>query len=248
VDGINGDNSQFFKFKTSHKSNIILEKNRVWLNLSNTQGAFKQTLVGYITGATNEYENGFDGESYDSNAFLDFYSIYQDKNLVIQGRALPFTDTDQVPLGYSSTIVGNFEISIGQSDGLLVDKDVFLEDKLLGTIHNLKNESYSFITEKGVFNDRFILLYANKTLAKEDFELPEKAVFISNTNKEVKVNSYSDLIAKVLIYDISGKQIYKNTKVDSKDLVIRSMQRADQILLVNVELQNGQSVTQKIIY
>jgi hypothetical protein len=73
-------------------------------------------------------------------------------------------------------------------------------------------------------------------------------VFISNTNKEVKVNSYSDLIAKVLIYDISGKQIYKNTKVDSKDLVIRSMQRADQILLVNVELQNGQSVTQKIIY
>jgi hypothetical protein len=245
---ITGNNSQFFKNASNTKAATAIEKNRLWLNLSNTQGAFKQTLVGYITGATNEYEPAYDGESYDSNEFLDFYSIYQDKNLVIQGRALPFTDTDQVALGYSSTIVGDFEISIGQSDGLLVDKDIFLEDKLLKTIHNLKNEPYSFTTEEGVFNNRFILLYANKTLAKGDLELPEKGVFISNRNKLVKVNSYSGLIEKVLIYDVSGKQIYKNTKVNSKDLVIRSMRRAKQILLVNVELQNGQSVTQKIIY
>jgi hypothetical protein len=46
---------------------------------------------------------------------------------------------------------------------------------------------------------------------------------------------------------MSGKQIYKNTKVNSKDLVIRSMQRAkQQILLVNVEC--GKSVTQKKLF
>jgi hypothetical protein len=34
----------------------------VWLNLTNTQGAFKQTLIGYVSGATNDYESAYDGE------------------------------------------------------------------------------------------------------------------------------------------------------------------------------------------
>jgi hypothetical protein len=37
---------------------LVTQLKRVgWLNLTNTQGAFKQTLIGYITGATNEYDN-----------------------------------------------------------------------------------------------------------------------------------------------------------------------------------------------
>jgi hypothetical protein len=245
------DNSRFFKMSDSKgKSTNAIKKNRVWLNLTNEQGAFKQTLVGYITGATNGNEGVFDGESYDGNQFVDFYSVNNGKNLTIQGRALPFDEMDTVPLGYSSFIAGSFAIGIDQVDGLMVDKDVFIEDKLLDTIHDLKKESYSFTTEKGAFNDRFILRYtnANKTLAKEDFELPEKGVLISNKNKEVKVNSSSEVIDKVVIYDMSGRQIYKNTNVNNKDLVIRNMQLAKQVLFVKVVLQDGRSITKKVIY
>jgi hypothetical protein len=42
--------------------------------LTNT-GGFQQTLIGYITGATNEYDNVYDGVSFNGNAFIDFYSI-----------------------------------------------------------------------------------------------------------------------------------------------------------------------------
>ena len=66
------------------------------MNLSNTQGAFKQTLIGYVTDATNEFDGRFDGESFDGNEYVDFYSINQDKNLTIQGRALPFDENDEV--------------------------------------------------------------------------------------------------------------------------------------------------------
>jgi hypothetical protein len=58
-------------------------------------------------------------------------SINKDKNFVIQGRALPF-DNDKVPLGYKTTIVGEFKIAIDEADGFLVNKKIFLEDKLLG--------------------------------------------------------------------------------------------------------------------
>jgi hypothetical protein len=38
----------FFKVKSNAKVSNSIEKSRLWLNLTNTQGAFKQTLIGYI--------------------------------------------------------------------------------------------------------------------------------------------------------------------------------------------------------
>tara|TARA_R110000868_G_scaffold107860_1_gene294875 strand:- start:87 stop:2546 length:2460 start_codon:yes stop_codon:yes gene_type:complete len=243
-----GNNSQFFKDASNSKSVATIEKDRVWLNLTNTQGAFKQTLIGYITDATNEYDSAFDGESFDSNEYLDFYSINQDKNLVIQGRTLPFDVTDEVPLGYSSTIVGDFEIAIGQVDGALVDKEVFLEDRLLNTTHNLKNSPYLFTTEDGVFNERFILSYTNKTLATDDFENLKYGVLISNKNKEIRIKSSNDLIDKIFVYDFSGKQLYKKIKVDNTEYKVSDLGPTYQALIVKVVLQNGQTVNKKIVY
>ena len=59
--GVLGNNSQFFRTsKAKSKTSTAIEKNRVWLNLYNNEGAFKQTLVGYLAGATNGYDNRYD--------------------------------------------------------------------------------------------------------------------------------------------------------------------------------------------
>jgi hypothetical protein len=69
------------------------------------------------------YDNVYDGVSFNGNAFIDFI-VYKDKNFVIQGRALPFDDNDKVPLGYKTTIVGEFKIAIDEADGFLVNKKI----------------------------------------------------------------------------------------------------------------------------
>ncbi|WP_369752740.1 T9SS sorting signal type C domain-containing protein [Flavobacterium sp. WC2409] len=248
VGSVTGNNSQFFKNATNSKIVEVNQKNRVWLNLTNKQGAFKQTLVGYITEATNDYDNGYDGESYDGNEFIDFYSINNDKNLVIQGRALPFEDSDTVPLGYRSAISGDFSISIDQVDGFFMGKAIYLKDNLTNTIHDLNQSAYNFKTETGTFNNRFVLSYANKTLVTENFDLFEKGVLISNKNKEVKINSSVENIDMVLIYDLLGRQIYKKTNVDSKELIILNLLSAKQTIVVKVSLQGGKIINKKIIY
>jgi hypothetical protein len=48
-------------------------------------------------------------------------------------QTLPLEETDAVPLGYSSTIIGDFSISIDKTDGALSTMAVFLEDKLTNT-------------------------------------------------------------------------------------------------------------------
>lgn len=240
-------NSQFFK---TRKPKGTVEKNRIWLNLSNEEGAFKQTLLGYVTGATNNNEGLFDGESYDGNEFVDFYSVNQDKNLVIQGRALPFDDNDEVPLGYRTTIEGTFNIDIEQVDGVLTGQDVFIEDKLTDTEFNLKHGKYAFNTAVGTFNDRFVLKYksANKTLGTGSFDTQTNKVIVSVKNKQINVNSSVDTIAKVVIYDVLGRQIFKKDNVNTNDLSISDFVASNQALIVKTTLQNGTTSTDKIVY
>ncbi len=247
--GTSINNTQFFKTKSpKSKTANTIEKNRIWLNLTNTQGAFKQMLVGYITDATNDYDSRFDGESLDGNAFVDFYSVNQDRNLVIQGRALPFDENDVVPLGYSSTIDGEFTINIDEVDGLLANQAVYLEDKLTNTTVDLKSSPYTFTTIAGTFKDRFVLRYANRSLANPDFKPTSNKVLVSNKNKQIKINSFAETIDKVSIYDLLGKQIYQKNKVNSKELSILDLGSSHQTLVVKTSLQNGETVTNKIIY
>jgi len=242
------DNSQFFKSRNPKTKTTLFEKHRIWLNLTNSQGIFKQTLVGYITDATNQYDNRFDGETFDGNEFVDFYSVNQNKNLVIQGRALPFDENDEVPLGFRTTIEGTFTIKIDQADGVLTNKAVFIEDKLTNTSFDLRSGPYTFNTVAGTFNDRFVVRYTDKTLRTIDIETNDNQVLVSNKNKQIKINSKVEIIDKVLVYDLLGRQLFNKDKVNSTELSIFHLISNAQTLLVKVTLQNGQTVTKKIIY
>ena len=243
------DNSNFYRTKNSKSKKVsAIEKNRVWLNLTNKQGAFKQTLVGYITGASNSWDKLYDGESFDGNDFLDFYSINDEKNLTIQGRALPFDENDEIPLGYRIAVEGTFTINIGETDGLLANQAIFLEDKLTNTVFDLKTGNYTFNTAAGTFDDRFVLRYTSKTLGTNDLEISSNKVLVSIKNKQIKIDSFAETIDGVAIYDVAGRQIYQKNKVNSNELSIPNFVSSHQILIVKTTLQNGKTVSNKIVY
>ncbi|KRB54085.1 T9SS sorting signal type C domain-containing protein [Flavobacterium sp. Root186] len=241
-----GNNSQFFKTAESSKANI--EKHRLWLNMTNTQGLFKQLLVGYIEGATNTWDNNYDGVTINGNIYVDFYSINEGRKLTVQGRALPFLESDVVPLGYRSGIEGELTIAIDHADGDLINHPIYLEDKLTNTTHNLQAGSYTFSTSIGTFLDRFVLKYASASLGLDDFENQKNNLFVSVKNKNIKVNSTHDFIKEVSIFDITGKLIYNNRKIENTELQIPNLQSGDQVLIVKVTLENGKTATRKITF
>ncbi|MDR6762802.1 hypothetical protein J2Y38_003020 [Flavobacterium sp. 2755] len=243
---IPGNNSQFFKTTESNKEAI--EKHRVWLNMTNTQGLFKQLLVGYIEGATNTWDNNYDGVTINGNIYVDFYSINEGRKLTVQGRAIPFEESDVVPLGYRAGIEGEFSIAIDHSDGDLANHAIYLEDKWNNTTHNLQTGKYTFTTSIGTFLDRFVLKYAAVNLGVDDFENQEQNLFVSVKNKNIKVNSTHDFIKEVSIFDISGKLIYNNKKIENTELQIPNLQSGDQVLIVKVTFENGKTATRKITF
>ena len=249
VDGITGDNSQFFRAKNiKSKVATMIKKNRVWLNLTNTEGAFKQILVGYVTGATNEYDTSYDGFSLNLNKFINFYSIVDNEAMVIQGRALPFDESDVVPLGYSSTIVGGFSISIDEVDGMMKSQNVFLEDKMLNVIHNLKALPYTFTTQKGTFDDRFVLRYTDKTLGTDDFDKIDRQVVVSKDKNELKIISAVEIIKRITVFDLLGKKVFEKDAVDNNEFRSSSIGLNKQTGIVKITLANGKVISKKVIF
>ncbi|MGL2999901.1 T9SS sorting signal type C domain-containing protein [Flavobacterium sp. RSSB_23] len=242
-----GNNSQFFK-QANTKKTATIEKNRVWLNLTNSGGAFKQLLVGYITGATNDWDNMYDGPTFDGQEFVDFYSVNQGKNLTIQGRALPFIETDVVPLGYRSTIAGPFDISIDNRDGALSNQEIWLEDKKTNTLHELSKGKYTFTAINGVENDRFVLKYTGKTLGTDDNEVAVKSLIVSVKNKKITLTSSAEAITQVQIFDLLGRKVYDKSKINAQEWSISNLSSSEQTLIVKTTLANGAISNNKIIY
>lgn len=245
------DNSNFFRGTNS--KTVAAEKHRVWLNLTNEGGAFKQMLVGYLSGATAGYDSAFDGESFNGNSFVNFYSINENMTFTIQGRGLPFDTNDQVPLGYSTTIAGTFEISIDHTDGSLSNQPVYVEDKMTNVIHNLKNSSYSFSTAKGTFNDRFVLRYSDKaegdsSLGNQTVDEKLKGVVVSVKNYTIKINSFDQTIDKVMVYDLKGSLLYEKNQLNGNEFTIPNFNSSKQFLIVMVQLSNGKGITKKVAF
>lgn len=243
-------NSNFFKpaKENNQRNKNAVEKHRLWLNFENKEGAFKQILLGYIQGATNFYDESFDAETFNGNAYVDFYSLNDAKKLVIQGRALPFTIADTIPLAYRTAIADDFTISIDHADGDLSNQAIYLEDKTKGIVHDLRTSNYTFATLAGTFTDRFVLRYTNKSLGTEDFKNYENGISVSVKNKIINISSSSENIKDIMIYDISGKLFYNKNKVGNTVLQIQNLQSANQLLLVKVILENNFTVTRKILF
>lgn len=247
---VQDENNQFFRNSNPHKNTISsssssVEKNRFWLNIRNSQGAFNQALVGYIEGATNGIDRGYDGSLFGGN-YVSIYSISNAQKLAIQGRALPFDVTDSVDLGIKTTIAGSFTISLDMLDGLFVNQNIYLKDNLQNVVHNLKSGPYSFAAGIGTFENRFQIVYQNSALGIPEFN-PE-SIIIYKRDKSVVVNAGLATIDEVKVFDIQGRLLFDGQKINASETTIKSLPPTEQVLIVQVVTVEGAKVAKKIIY
>lgn len=249
-----GTNSDFFKSRKNPKNTVAEEKHRIWLNLTNNSGAFSQTLVGYITGATQDLDRGYDGESFGGND-VTFYSIIPQANLTIQGRSLPFDQNDTVPLGFNAAKKGNYSIRIDHLDGLFDNQNIYLEDKDLNIIYDLKQKPYVFNTKVGTFDNRFVLRYSNnnnKTLSVNENSINNNDIKISyiknNSILMINNNSIDVPVQKVTLFNILGQSIstWKIENQNQQNIQLPIKNLSSGIYIAKVKSSNG-DFSKKII-
>ena len=241
-------NSQFYR-----NSNTLttapggdIERHRIWLDLVSPTNETTRTLVAYVEGATAEKDRMFDALT-DYKSAQNFYSLIADQVMTIQGKGLPFVQEDRVPLGVKIPSNGIYKIAIATVDGLFSgNQNIYLEDKVLGVIHDLRQNPYSFSVNSGILNDRFVLRYTNETLGNEDFENNSDVLIFSSDL--INIQSFNQTIQSVTIHNVLGQLLVNELNVNSDKLEIKSLQKNKAPLIVQVTLENGKKIVKKLIF
>ncbi len=118
---------------------------------------------------------------------------------------------------------------------------------MLNSIHDLKNAPYTFSTEQGTFDDRFILRFTNSTLSVNPIALQDVVVIKNQSTIEVLASS-NMILDKVNLFDMRGRLIASNENINSNTTQFANLAIANQVLLVQIFDEYGNSVTKKLIF
>jgi autotransporter-associated beta strand protein len=235
--------------RTSSNSATFLrtneERSRFWLNLTSLGGSFCQTLLAYMPNATSGIDNGIDGR-YFNDAPVALTSLIGSEEYTIQGRALPFSTSDSVPLGFKTNVAGNYTIAIDHVDGLFSNgQAIYLKDNLLNTVTNLGAGSYSFASAVGTFNSRFEIVYQSM-LDVNNPEFTTNNVIAFNDNGDIRINSGSTVMEQVRVYDLQGRLLVEKKPINATETRINTT-AVNQVLLLEITATTGSKVIKKII-
>jgi len=231
--------NQFFRMQST-------ERHRIWLNATNAEGLFSQTLVGYMTNATNDVDYAIDGKHINDGA-IALTSLINDETFVIQGRSLPFETTDVVPLQFKATSAGNYTIAIDHVDGLFLESQpIYLRDLTMGFDHNLKVAEYNFTSDAGTFSNRFEIVYESTLTVSNP--ILENTVVVYSKNKTIEINSGSVPMNNVKVFDMRGRLVAEQKDVTATTISIQLERVANQVLIVQLSSIDGQTISKKVVH
>ncbi|MFA7445305.1 MAG: tetratricopeptide repeat protein [Flavobacteriaceae bacterium] len=199
-----------------------------------------------MEGATQDFDFGIDAKlfGYSGSALYSLIENNQD-NFVIQGRALPFDDNDVVSLGFRANEAGSYTISLADFDGIFAEgQDIFIKDNLTQTEQNLKNGNYSFVSEQGIFNTRFEVVY--KQSGTLDIINPDlnNSWIIYKQNNVFHIFSEGFEMSKVTVYDMLGRKVYTSQASGNSHII--SHITANQVLIVKVTTSENEVLSKKV--
>ena len=245
------DNGQFYRTANPTVNTLsTLEKHRFWLDIVNQNNVSERALIGYVENATHSKDRLFDAVTSVVPGFLKIYTILEQDKMTIEGRPLPFDVNDKVAFGVNVPTVGNYTIALAAVDGIFENnQNIYIEDKLLGIIHNLKESPYSFAADNaGEMNNRFVIRYTNETLSNGN-DVSTNQTIIFNSNDGININFNGVSASQVIIHDVLGRILYQNNNINTQEIIINSIEKNNQPLIISIlDKNSGKTIKLKHLY
>ncbi|WP_432670335.1 beta strand repeat-containing protein [Flavobacterium sp. SM2513] len=224
-----------------------IEKHRLWLNLSNSTSTIGQTLIGYVTGATVGFDNGFDSSSFNDSP-VALTSLINGGEYAIQGLELPFDAASSVALGFKTNVAGSYTISLSNFDGLFAEnQDIYIKDNVTGLVHSLKESAYSFTATEGIANDRFEVVY-QAMLGTDNPDMLVKNILVAVKDQSITINAGTIVMNTIELIDVAGRVVYTQNDVNATTATIEHLLTRNQMLVVRITTLEKGIVNKKIIY
>lgn len=224
---------------------VQLQRHRFWLDLVNSNMVSDRTLVGYVQTATNGFDSFFDSNTMVSGNMAIFTMIGTEK-YQIQGRSLPFNSNDEVAVGVHIPSAGFYNIALAAVDGIFSNQAIYVRDKDLNIIHDLRVGPYRFYATNGTRLNRFIIIYS--TQANPTAKVTNEDELIVAVDQAIAIQNTIQTIDSITVYDTVGRIIGQFEGIKENEFTIQSLPKNNQPLILQVKLSNGVIKSEKIIY
>ncbi|WP_157962194.1 hypothetical protein [Winogradskyella aurantiaca] len=242
------DNTEFYRTSEGNTTpEPEPEKERVWLSIVDANDQSASTLIGYIDGATTGMDRLYEAFLNKGPNELAIYSPFEQGRMVIQGRPLPFDDTDVVNLGVQIPATGEYTIGIDKLDGeALMEEDlpIILEDLLTGLTYNLKEAPATITIDEGAYEDRFVLRYNANQLSTKDVDTTETIAYIKDDILHVQS---SMVIDKVQVYDMTGKRVMEYEPETNRTIIQTDFNFSRGVYITLISLNGEINISKKLI-
>ncbi|WP_196893548.1 T9SS type A sorting domain-containing protein [Aureivirga marina] len=172
----------------------------------------RQIAVGFKSGLTDSYENGFDSKIIDMQS-TDFYWQLEEEEYVIAGVEA-FDVSRELPLVVQVESDGVVQFKLDELSG--ISAKVFLKDLELQTQYELTESALELILEEGVYGDRFKIVFeATETLDLEDVEVLDSTIYYAASSNELVIRTEKK-IKEVMLYNLLGQRIFEK-EIDRKE-------------------------------
>lgn len=219
---------------------------RYWVNLADATGNASQMNVVYMDEATNGIDYGYDALRLEEAATLATYTLAADKGLTIQAKPA-FNVEDVVKTGFVAPQAGNYTFAIDRKEGVFANQHIYLKDNVEGITRDLTENSYTFTTEAGTFNDRFEIVYTTEALGTNNPAKEQVNAVVYKSGNTVTVTTETALINGITIYDIRGAKVYAQQGINATTASVSNLNVAHQVLIVEINTSKG-IVSKRIIY
>ena len=209
--------------------------------------AIRQTVLAFDSQATDGVDHAMDARNPDVNLPFDSYFVLDNDRYVIS--VTTFDENKRLPIGLCATSPSNFKFQVMEFLNFNPNQTVYIFDKNTGIYHNIVDEVFEANIPQGTFNDRFEITFNQNALAVNSNNANTFDVHQNNENQLLNVLNPNMIdIYEIALYDIAGKQIFKNNAVEAKNKhQIDTSRLSEGIYIVKIKSTSNTDFAQKII-
>lgn len=214
------------------------------IELDNNKIYHRQLGVGF-RGLTNGIDAG-DAYMLDFQP-SDFALVVNDTpGLFVITGIEDYSEAIEIPLRVYLDQQRNLTFKIDAIENFL-PTSIFLKDAITNQFYDLEND-VNITLPSGDYVNRFFITFNNGVLTTNNEISGKKNILIDDKGDSIKITSYDNKrIKRVRIYTLLGQLVLIKKEVNSLTIDLPIQVRGNQVLIVKVELGNGEVVTQKLI-
>lgn len=214
-----GQTSSTVSFKNSmrvHDEAVFFKNSDYWrfkISLTNEDEDYNETLIGFVPGTSNGFDNKYDGYKLKGNTDIALYTkLLKEDDSDYAIKALPPISNEgaSVKLGFNSSKPGLHTLKVQSIENFNDTLAIYLEDSYLNIFTNLRFEpEYHFAVESsGTFDDRFVIHFNTYGVGIDEESSPDDkfniycydgSIYINNQNLNGRYTVY--------VYNTIGQQL-----------------------------------------